>query len=204
MKLYHAGPSPFVRKAMVILEEAGAVGDVELIDGFGSPVAPNAAVQAANPLGKIPCLIRDDGPAIYDSRVVCRYLDAKFGLGLYPDGDAIWTTLTLEAHCDGLLDAGVLSVYEVRCRDEAERSSDWVAGQHAKINGGLNAIEDRWMAHLAGPMDIGHIGLGCMLGYMDFRREMGGWGDWRDGRPQLAAWGEAFLERPSMKATAPA
>ena len=122
MKLLHARPSPFVRKVMVLLEEAGQTGAVELIDGFGAPTAPNADVLAANPIGKIPCLIRDDGPAVYDSRVITRYLDAKFNAGLYPSGDAVWNTLTLEAHADGMLDAGILCVYEVRCRDEADRS----------------------------------------------------------------------------------
>ncbi|MEO1612270.1 MAG: glutathione S-transferase family protein [Pseudomonadota bacterium] len=202
MKLLHARPSPFVRKVMVVLEEAGKAGDVELIDGFGAPTAPNDNVTAANPIGKIPALI-DGERTVYDSRVVTRYLDAKFGLGLYPEGDAIWDVLTLEAHADGVLDAGVLCVYEVRCREDAERSSAWTSAQAGKVARGLDAIEANWMGHLSGPLNAAQIGVGCALGYLDFRREMGGWGDWRDGRPALAAWGEAFLARPSMIATAP-
>ena len=203
MKLFHARPSPFVRKVMVLLEETGQTGAVELVDGFGAPTAPNADVIAANPIGKIPCLIRDDGPAIYDSRVITRYLDAKFDAGLYPSGDAVWKTLTLEAHADGMLDAGILCVYEVRCRDEDDRSAAWVDGQRAKIANGLNAVEAGWMDHLAGPMDMGQIGIGCVLDYMDFRAEMGGFPDWREGRPNLTAWAKEFLERPSMVATRP-
>ena len=202
MKLLHARPSPFVRKVMVLLEEAGKTADVELVDGFGAPTAPNANVTAANPIGKIPCLI-DGERTIYDSRVITRYLDAKFGSGLYPEGDAVWDALTLEAHVDGILDAGVLCVYEIRCREENERSAAWRAAQAEKVSRGLDALEAKWMDHLGGPLSIGHIGVGCALGYLDFRREMGGWDDWRDGRPKLAAWGEAFLDRPSMKATAP-
>lgn len=203
MKLVHAGPSPFVRKVMVLLEEAGKAGEFELIDGFGSAVAPNPNVTAANPLGKIPCLILDDGLKIYDSRVITRYLDQLYGTGLYPGGDALWRTLTLEAHADGMLDAGVLCVYEIRCREENERSAAWVQGQRDKITRALDALEAEWIDHLNGAMDMGVVGVGCALGYLDFRAEMGGFSDWREGRPGLAAWGEAFLAHPSMKATAP-
>ncbi|WP_340109672.1 glutathione S-transferase [Pikeienuella sp. HZG-20] len=202
MQLFHAGPSPYVRKVMVLLEEAGKTGDVALIDGATTPVDPNKALIAANPVGKIPCLVRDDGPALYDSRVITRYLDAKYRTGLYPTGEALWSTMTLEAHADGVLDAALLCIYETRMRPEEHRSEAWVNGQRAKISRGLDALEERWLAHLAGPLDMGVIGIGCMLGYLDFRREMGGWSDWRDGRPGLAAWGEAFLKRPSMAATA--
>jgi len=203
MQLLYARPSPFVRKVMVVLEEAGKTDMVKLVDGFGSPTSPNESVLAANPIGKIPCLILDDGRAVYDSRVITRYLDSRFGAGLYPDGEGIWPTLTLEALADGMLDAAVLSIYEVRCRDEAIRSVDWVAGQHTKIARALDALESEWLDHLEGPLGIGHICVGCVLGYLDFRAEMGGWPAWRDGRPGLAIWGGAFLERPSMKATAP-
>ncbi len=202
MKLLYARPSPFVRKVMVLLEEAGKADGIERIDGFGSPTAPNTDVVAANPIGKIPCLI-DGGRTIYDSRVITRYLDAKLGTGLYPEGDAIWTTLTLEAHADGMLDAGVLCVYEIRAREEQYRSEAWRDGQRAKISRGLDALESEWMETLGGPMTMGHVGVGCVLGYLDFRREMGGWGDWRQGRPKLAAWAETFLARPSMAATTP-
>lgn len=203
MELYYARPSPFVRKVMVLLEESGKTGDVELVDGFGSPTAPNEAIVRVNPIGKIPCLIPESGKAIYDSRVITRYLDTRFDAGFYPEGETIWSTLTLEAHADGILDAAVLCVYEVRCREEEIRSADWVAGQRAKIARALDALEDRWLQHLAGPMDMGHIAVGCALGYLDFRAGMGGWPGWRDGRPGLASWGEAFLARDSMKATAP-
>ena len=203
MKLFYARPSPFVRKVMVLLNEAGKTDEVELVDGFGAPTAPNTDVIAANPIGKIPCLVRDDGPAVYDSRVITRYLDAKFDAGLYPTGDAVWSTLTLEAHADGMLDAGILCVYEVRCRDEDDRSAAWVEGQRAKVSNGLDAVEANWMDHLAGPLDMGQVGIGCVLDYLDFRAEMGGFTDWRVGRPNLTAWAGEFLARPSMAATRP-
>ncbi len=203
MKLVYAQPSPFVRKVLVLLEEAGKTGSVELVDGFGSPVAPSDNALAANPVGKIPCLLLDDGTPVYDSRVITRYLDKKFNLSMYPGGDAEFPTLTLEAHADAMLDAAILCVYEVRCRDEKIHSADWLNAQRDKIKRGLDALETNWMPHLKGTVGIGHIGVACVLGYMDFRAEMGGWGDWRENRPQLTAWGEEFLERRALKATAP-
>jgi glutathione S-transferase len=188
---------------MVVLNKAGKTGDVELIDGFGAPSAPNPSVVAVNPIGKIPALVTDDGMSIYDSRVITRYLDAKFGTGLYPTDDSIWKTLTLEAHADGILDAALLCIYEVRARDEANRSAAWVDGQRGKIARGLDALEAGWLDHLNGKLDMGAIGVGCALGYLDFRAEMGGFPNWREGRPGLAKWGEAFLAHPSMAATAP-
>lgn len=204
MQLLYARPSPFVRKVMVLLEEAGKTDEVELIEGHGSPTAPNNAITAVNPIGKIPCLIPKEGMVIYDSRVITRYLDNRFLTGFYPSDDRLWPTLTLEALADGMLDAAVLCVYETRCREEAIRSADWVAGQRGKIARGLDAVEADWMDHLAGSVCMGHIAMGCVLGYLDFRSELGGWPDWRDGHPQLAQWGETFLNRASMKATAPA
>ena len=203
MKLLYAQPSPFVRKVMVVLHEANVVDSVELVDGFGSPVAPNPAVTGVNPIGKVPCLILNDGTALYDSRVVCRYLDRLHQLGLYPTGDAEWATLCLEAHADGMLDAGISCVYELRCREEGERSETWRNGQREKIARGLNILENQWLTHLNGSLDIGQIGVGCALDHLDFRMEMGGWPDWRDGRPGLATWSETFLQRASMQATAP-
>lgn len=203
MKLLYAQPSPFVRKVMVVLEQAGAADSVELVDGFGSPVAPNPAVTGINPIGKIPCLILDDGTALYDSRVICRYLDRQHALGLYPTGDTEWATLCLEAHADGMLDAGISCIYELRCREEGERSETWRDGQREKIARGLDILENQWVPHLNGALDIGQIAVGCVFGFLDFRKDMGGWPDWRAGHPGLTAWGEAFAQRASMQATAP-
>lgn len=204
MQLFHAAASPYVRKVMALLEEAGKTGEVALVDCVTAPTDPNAALVAVNPLGKIPCLVRDDGPALFDSRVITRYLDAKYNAGLYPEGDALWSTLALEALADGILDAALLCVYEGRTRPEDRRSAEWLAGQRGKIAKGLDALEAQWLDHLRGKPDMGAIGVGSALGYLDFRRELGGWADWREGRPGLTAWGADFLERPAMKATRPA
>ena len=153
-----------------------------------------------NPLGKIPALVLGDGTALYDSRVICRYLDDRAGAGLYPAAPRLWRTLTLEATADGILEAALLIVYEWRLRSEELRLAPWVEGQWAKIARALDMLETRWQDHLAGPLDIGQIALGCALSYLDFRH---GAREWRNGHPGLAAWHDGFAARPGMMATAP-
>ena len=198
MKLLMAGPSPFVRKVLVLLHETGQSGDVETVTVSAAPGGTDATLKAANPVGKIPALVRDEGRTLYDSRVICRYLDDRAGAGLYPEKG--WDTLVLEATADALMEAAVLMVYEKRFRPEEIWSSDWIEAQWGKVEGALDALNARWMSHLAGPMDIGHIGVGCGLGYLDFRH---GDRDWRKGRDALAGWFESFAARPSMTETAP-
>lgn len=201
MRLFYSPTSPYVRKVTVLLHETGLLPQVELVTGSGTPVDPGQAPLQANPLGKVPALERDDGPALYDSRVICRYLDDLARAGLYPEDARLWDTLTVEATADGILDAAILMVYESRIRPEALRYAPWVEGQWAKIDRALDALETRWMPHLQGPMDMGHIAVGCALEYLDFRHGARGW---RQGRPDLAAWGGTFSARASMQATQPA
>lgn len=199
MKLLRAGPSPFVRKVLVTLHETGQFGDVELVDVTASPLAPDPQLVAANPVGKIPALIRSDGPAIYDSRVICRFLDARAQAGLYPD-TRLWDTLTLEATADGIMEAAVLMVYEMRFRPEDKIYADWVEGQWGKVSRALDALNTRWISHLRGRMDMGHIAIGCALSYLDFRHEAR---SWRTGRDALADWHATFAARDSMQKTQP-
>lgn len=201
MRLYHSPTSPYVRKVMVLLHETGLLPRVTLVTGSGSPIDPGNAPLEANPLGKVPALERPDGPALYDSRVICRYLDDLAGAGLYRTGPALWDILTIEATADGILDAALLMVYEWRLRPEQHRYDPWVEGQWAKIDRALDTLESRWIAELQGPLDAGQIAVACALGYVDFRHDARGW---RDTRPQLAAWYGAFARRPSMVATQPA
>lgn len=201
MKLYHSPASPFVRKVMVTLEETGLTDQVEIVPVSGTAVDPGTMPVAQNPLGKIPALERLDGPAIYDSRVICRYLDDRAGGLLYPEAPRLWETLTLEATADGIMDAAILMVYEGRCRPEDKQFDGWVEAQWLKIARSLDAIEARWMAHLAGPIDAAQIAVGCALGYLDFRHEAR---NWRSGRSALVAWADTFADRDSMLTTAPA
>jgi glutathione S-transferase len=200
MKLYVSPASPFARKAVVLLHEAGRLSEVTLQAAGGTPVDTGTMPLAANPLGKIPALERADGPAIYDSRVITRFLDDRFAAGLYPAAPRLWDTLTLEATADGIVEAAILMVYEWRVRPEEKRHEPWVEGQWGKVSRSLDAIEARWLAHLAGPLDMAHVGVGCALSYLDFRHADRGW---RDDRPGLAAWYAAFAARPSMQATEP-
>ncbi|MES2667771.1 MAG: glutathione S-transferase [Pseudomonadota bacterium] len=200
MKLYHSPTSPYVRKVMVLLHETGILHQVTLIPAAGTPVDPGSMPVDENPLGKVPALLRPDGNALYDSRVICQYLNAVAGADLYPAAPRLWDTLTLEATADGILDAALLMIYEQRIRPEDRRYDPWVEGQWLKVARALDAVESRWMDHLTGPMDMAHIALACALGYVDFRLDARGW---RDGHPRLAAWAATFAERPSMAATRP-
>jgi glutathione S-transferase len=185
---------------MVLLHETGQIGEVELVHAAGTPVDPGTMPLAHNPLGKIPALERPECAALYDSRVICRYLDDRAGGRLYPPKPRLWETLTLEATADGILDAALLMVYEERIRPNDLRYEAWVEGQWAKIERALDVLEARWMSHLGGPLDMGQIAVACAISYVDFRH-----GDraWRVERPHLAAWHAEFAQRPSMEATAP-
>jgi glutathione S-transferase len=199
LQLFHSPASPFVRKVMVVLHETGQIGDVEIRAANVSPLGSGDPALSHNPLGKIPTLVRPDGPALYDSRVICRYLDHRARAGLYPEA-RLWETLTLEATADGIMDAAVLMVYEGRVRDEAMRSAAWLDAQWSKVTRALDAVEGRWMPHLAGRMDAGQIALGCALSYLDFRH---GDRDWRGARPALTRWHEKIADRPAFAATKP-
>ncbi|MEO6299885.1 MAG: glutathione S-transferase family protein [Paracoccaceae bacterium] len=198
MRLYHSPTTPFGRKIMVQILETGL--EVEVISVMGTPIATGTLPIDRNPLGKIPALELDDGGVIYDSRVISRYLDDLTAAGLYPAKPALWDVLVLEATTDGILDAAVLMAYEVRIRPEERRFPEWVEGQWAKIARSLDAIEAKWMAQLAGPLNMAQIGLGCGLAYLDFRH---GPRNWREERPTLAEWEARFAQRPSMLATQP-
>jgi glutathione S-transferase len=202
MRLFHSAASPFVRMVMVALHETRLLGEVEIVPAIGTAVAPapGSLPLSQNPLGKIPTLERPDGPALYDSRVILRYLDTLSGGARYPAAPALWETLTLEATGQGLAEAAVLIVYEARCRRPEERSEVWVEAQWLKVARALDALEARWISHLAGRFDAGHIAVGCALGYLDFRHASR---DWRAGRPALARWEAAFAARASMMATRP-
>lgn len=197
MKLHWNPASPFVRKCVVVAAEAGVA--LEQVTRSGTPLLTENMPIEQNPLGKIPALERPDGPALYDSRVITRYLAAQSDGDLYPEA-RIWEVLTLEATADGLMDAAVLMVYEGRTRPEEKQYPDWVEAQWTKVARALDALEERWMSHLAGPLDAAQIAVGCGLGYLDFRHEDR---DWRAGRPQLTAWEAEFAQRESMVASQP-
>ena len=200
MKIYHAAASPFVRKCLVAAHELGLRERIELVPAAAHPVNRDRALVARNPLGKIPTLVTDDDAVLYDSRVICEYLNAQGDGRLLPrEGAARWRVLVDQSLADGIMDAAVLARYETVVRPEALRWNDWTAGQLEKVGSGLDVLEAR-AAGFGERVDLGTIAFGCALGYLDFRFSPMGW---RDERPNAAAWFEAFAARASMVATQP-
>lgn len=198
MQLFYAPASPFVRKVLVMASEIGIEPRIERI--AVNPWQSDAALTATNPLGKIPALITDDGTMLYDSVVICDYLDTLHnGPRMIPaEGMARWQVLRLQALADGILDAAVLRRMETM-RTDSEQSASWLALQQTSVARGLAALEQAaaaWDQRL----DIGRIATGCVLGYLDFR-----FADepWRPAHPVLARWYEALAQRVSMQLTVP-
>jgi glutathione S-transferase len=201
MKLYFSPASPYVRKVMVVAHEKGLADRIEPIISKVSPIERNEEIARYNPLGKVPCLVLDDGRALADSRVIVAYLDSLAAPALNPtEGAARYDALALEALADGLLDGCLLVRYETLLRPKELLWPEWVSGQYAKIDGALDLLETRWIDALNGPVTIGVIAAACALGYLDFRFESR---DWRTARPRLAAFFATFSKRPSLQATWP-
>ena len=198
MKLFDSSASPYVRKINVLLHELGKSDEVQREVVATSAFKSSETLIAKNPLGKIPALELDDGRTLYDSRVISAYLNDHFGGAFYPNDN--WQTRLLEATGDGIMDCTVSMVYEVRLRPEAEQSPDWIEAQWSKASRAISALSTTLVDQLNGPVSIGHISVGCALGYVDFRHDARGW---RDTNSALADWYEAFGERASMKATRP-
>ncbi len=198
MKLRYSPTSPYVRKVMVCAAETGLSERIELVPT--NTRDPESDLPKDNPLGKVPTLITDGGDRLFDSPVICEYLDDLHdGDRLYPpSGAARWKALRLQALGDGILDAAVLCLLESR-RQADQRSAAFVEHQKGKIERALDALESE-APGLGGSLTIGAVGAGCALGYLDFRFPAD---HWRDGRPALAAWYEAFSRRPSMAASVP-
>lgn len=198
--LLHGSPfSPFVRKVLVLAHEVGLAGRIEHRHASMTPVSPDAAVIPDNPLGKVPALVLDDGRPLYDSRVICEYLDSSHnGTPMLPEaGAARLDVLRRQALADGLMDAAVLLRYETTLRPEALRWPDWVVGQWGKIDRALDVMAAQTTDSA---IDLGTLATACALAYLDIRFPEHGW---RDGRDGLAAWFTPLSERPSMVATRP-
>lgn len=200
MKLFHSPASPFVRKVNILLHELGKTDEVALDEIATTAFDSNPALIASNPLGKIPALERPDGTTLYDSRVICAYLNDLFDGKLYPQGARKWETLALEATGDGIMDCAVSMTYEVRLRPENQRSLDWIEAQWDKASRAIGVLNTRWMSHLQAPVDMGQISVAAALSYVDFRH---GDRNWRKGNDALAKWHATFDSRPSMQATQP-
>jgi len=207
MKLYFSQTSPYARKVRLAAAHLGLTDAIALVPASTTPIAEDPAVAAANPLGKIPALALDDGTVLFDSRVIVEYLDAHAanngagGSGLLPPASdpERWQTLRIQAIADGLLDAALLSRYEVALRPGELLWRDWLAGQGRKIDRALAALEADVARLETGPA-LNAIAAACALGYLDFRFPDRGW---RKATPRLGAFFDAYAQRPEMAATDP-
>jgi glutathione S-transferase len=167
-----------------------------------APGKPNGAyARDCNPLRKIPTLVTDDGTAIFDSTVICEYLDAEAGGKLIPaSGDDRWRVLTQNALAQGMTESAILIRYETFLRPEESRWPTWVDDQWDKIWNGLNFFEGAPQS-MEEPLNLAQLGLGCLLGYLEFRFADA---DWRSDLPNLATWYDLLAERESFVNTDPA
>jgi glutathione S-transferase len=198
MKLYYSATSPYVRKVNVCAIELGLDDKLERI--FTNPWEKDDSLLADNPLSKVPTLITDDGMVLYDSPVICEYLDTVYGgQVLIPvSGAKRWNELRLQALGDGILDAAVLRFLE-RKRSNSQQSSEWDGIQQDAIQRALEYLENK-VTEWKTDVTIGQIAVACALGYLDFRFAED---NWRQGQSGLTNWFATFTQRESMQATVP-
>ncbi|MEQ8695693.1 MAG: glutathione S-transferase N-terminal domain-containing protein [Bauldia litoralis] len=191
--------SPYVRKVLAAAHETGQAASLEIETAH--VFDPATPLMAENPLGKVPALIRDDGAALYDSTVICEWLDSRHdGPRLFPAaGEDRWTALRRNALGDGLGQAATWNIRE-RYRPEGERSGPYMAYYDRAIARTLAALDAEAGAppETGESVDIGDISIACALSYVDLRYpEL----DWRADWPALGAWADAVFARPSFEAT---
>lgn len=197
LRLHWSPRSPFVRKVMVAAHELGLAHGIATQRTVVAMGKPNAPLLADNPTGKIPTLLLPDGTALYDSLVICEYLDSLADPPrLFPMGAARWVELRRHAMLDGLLDQLILWRHE---RERAQPADELLAAFALKARHTLAALEAEIDAIEAAPIGIAAITAGVLGGYLDFRFAALGW---RAAHPRFAAWHANFAARPSMRATA--
>ena len=197
MKLYYSLASPYVRKVRMTAYELGIADQLDLV--LTDAWTVTEGLPQDNPLCKVPTLVLDDGTSLFDSPVICEYLDHTAGGSLFPaPGPARWTALHLQALGDGLCDAAVARRLE-NLRPEALRSADWNARQKAAMVRSCDTLERR-VGELSNAVTIGTLAVVTALGYLDLRFADE---DWRAGRPELAGWFAEASRRSSFEVTRP-
>lgn len=200
MKLHWSPRSPFVRKVMIVLHETGLLDRVECVRSFVAFAAePNPEVLEDNPLGKIPTLVLDDGTTLFDSRVICEYLDGLHdGTPLFPAAQPErFAQLRWLSLGDGLTE--VLLLWRIERMRANGPEPVILAAFDTKVRASLAMLEREADTLTATPFGIGHAAIVCALGQLDFRFADSGW---EQAHPRLAAWYAGILERPSVAATA--
>lgn len=201
MLLHWSPRSPYVRKVVITAHELGLAERIDQVRTVVGGTTPHPDLMRENPLGKIPTLVLPDGTILYDSPVICEFLDTLHsGEKLFPAaGPARFTALRWQALGSGMLDIALLRLTE-RNKPAAQRSAPHEALWQGKIVACLDALEHEAAALAAAPFTIGHIAIGVALGYQDFRFDAE---EWRKGRPSLAAWHAGFNARPAVAANMP-
>ncbi len=196
MQLFYLPTSPYVRKVLACAISREIEAQIALVDA--DPYASPPGLLAANPLSRVPCLLTEDGFALFDSPVICEYLDTIGDvLPLFPaHGRARWVALRQQAMADGIMDAAVARRMEQPQPPQGARAV-FIDRQRDAVERTLDALEHE-PPHLT--PDIGSISIACALGYLDFRF---GPERWRDRRPQIAAWYESFAQNPCIARTVP-
>ena len=204
MRLYYTPTSPFVRKVLVAAHELGLAGGIDTVTLRPTPTKASPELSSVNPLSKIPAMVTEDGTTLFDSRVICEYLDTLHtGQKLVPEsGPRRFQILRTQALADGVLDAGILVFYERSHRPENLHWDSWLDGQAEKARRGVDALarEVRSLGNGDDSVDLAQIAVACTLGWLELRKPLG---EIRPGREELFAWYERFRVRPSMKRTEP-
>ena len=201
MKLISVAASPFARKARASIIELGLQDQVEIVDpGVVTPVSNNDGLNNINPLGMIPALVLDNGDSLYDSSVICEYLNQIGEGSLYPgDINERFRALRLHSLANGILDLSVATRYETAMRPVEFQWGTFIDHQEEKVSRGLNQLEQQCDSFSNEPT-IGELSVACALGYRDFRYSHM---DWRGDHPKLAQWFEGMMDRESLKTTIP-
>lgn len=199
IELFYAPTSSYVRKVMACAIELGIADRIVKLPSAAHPLKRDARIAGFNPLAKVPAARLADGTLLFDSRVICEYLDDLGQGALFPRGPERWQVLTEQALGDGLLDAALLTRYENTCRTDEIRSEEWIDGQMIKIAAALDQMEST-VAVFGARITIGSLTIACALGYLDFRFASY---DWRTSRSALADWFAITSQRPSLRGTFP-
>jgi glutathione S-transferase len=201
MKLYWSSRSPYARKVMVFAHEAGLADRIETIPTSVAMTAPNRDLMRVNPIAKIPTLVTDDGMVLFDSSVICEYLDGLHGKEkLFPaDPARRWPALRWQALGNNMLD-NLVPWRNERLRPQAQQSPETLAAFELKVRSAVTALDSQAAALEKAAVGIGHVTLAVALGYLDFRfSDLG----WRKDHGRIAAWHESFSRRPSIRKTVP-
>lgn len=199
MKIFYSSASPFVRKTMIVAEELGINDRIERLPAAASPVKRDTNILPYNPLAQVPTFFTDDEQVLFDSKVICEYLNTTYKGNLFGNEQTRWKMLTDHAAADGIIAAALLVRYELLARPQQLQWQEWLDGQTDKITTTLQYFEDK-AKELEDRIDIVTITLACAVDYLDFRLPDYNW----QGRfPTLKTWYEKFSVRPSIATTKP-